>query len=266
LIVYLVSLALLLANSFWRADSLTGHVIRDWGWRNYDTVFSANWRTAFLEKTYYLMARRTVVLASLVTIADIAFAFPIAYFAARVAKPRWRSAIMFAVVIPLWANYLIRVFAWKALLEGGGPAQALLRAVGLSDISLTGTTFAMWMTFCYLWLPYAILPIYASLERVPPSLIEASGDLGAKTGMTFRKVVLPLAVPGIVAGSIFTFSLTLGDYIVAGLVGKGTFIGNGINALNLTNRPLAATIAVLPLIVIFVYLALARRTGAFEAL
>ena len=124
----------------------------------------------------------------------------------------------------------------------------------------------MWMTFCYLWLPYAILPIYASLERVPPSLIEASGDLGAKTGMTFRKVVFPLAVPGIVAGSIFTFSLTLGDYIVAGLVGKGTFIGNGINALDLTNRPLAATIAVLPLIVIFVYLALARRTGAFEAL
>ncbi len=266
LIVYLVSLALLLANSFWRADSLTGHVIHDWGWRNYDTVFSGNWRTAFLEKTYYLMARRTVVLASLVTIADIAFAFPIAYFAARVATPRWRSTIMIAVVIPLWANYLIRVFAWKALLEGGGPAQALLRGVGLSNVSLTGTTFAMWMTFCYLWLPYAILPIYASLERVPPSLIEASGDLGAKAGMTFRKVVFPLAIPGIVAGSIFTFSLTLGDYIVAKLIGKGTFIGNGIDALNLVNRPLAATIAVLPLIVIFVYLALARRTGAFEAL
>jgi putative spermidine/putrescine transport system permease protein len=141
-----------------------------------------------------------------------------------------------------------------------------LRGVGLTDVSLTGTTFAMWMTFCYLWLPYAILPIYASLERVPPSLIEASGDLGAKAGMTFRKVVFPLAIPGIVAGSIFTFSLTLGDYIVARLVGKGTFIGNGIDALNLTNRPLAATIAVIPLIVIFVYLALARRTGAFEAL
>ena len=131
-IVYLVSFALLLANSFWRADSLTSHVVRDWNWHNYDTVFSGDWRTAFLEKTYYLMARRTVVLASLVTIADIAFAFPIAYFASRVATPRWRSAIMFAVVIPLWANYLIRVFAWKALLEGGGPAQALLRAVGLT--------------------------------------------------------------------------------------------------------------------------------------
>jgi len=266
LIVYLVSLALLLANSFWRADSLTSHVVRDWSWRNYDTVFSGSWRTAFLEKTYYLMARRTVVLAALVTIADIAFAFPIAYFASRVATPRWRSAIMIAVVIPLWANYLIRVFAWKALLEGGGPAQALFRSVGLTDLSLTGTSFAMWLTFCYLWLPYAILPIYASLERVPLSLIEASGDLGAKAGVTFRKIVFPLAIPGIVAGSIFTFSLTLGDYIVPGLVGKGTFLGNGIAQLNVSNRPLAATVAVIPLIVIFVYLALAKRTGAFEAL
>jgi putative spermidine/putrescine transport system permease protein len=266
LIVYLVSLALLLANSFWRADSLTSHVIHDWSWRNYDTVFSGNWRTAFLEKTYFLMARRTLVMASLVTIADIAFAFPIAYFAARVARPRTRSAIMIAVVIPLWANYLIRVFAWKALLEGGGPAQALIHAIGLTETSLTGTSIAMWMTFCYLWLPYAILPIYASLERVPASYIDASGDLGAHAGMTFRRIVFPLAVPGIVAGSIFTFSLTLGDYIVARLVGKGFFLGNGIAEVNVTNRPLAATIAVIPLVIVFVYLALAKRTGAFEAL
>jgi putative spermidine/putrescine transport system permease protein len=183
-----------------------------------------------------------------------------------VASPRARSAIMIAVVIPLWANYLVRVFAWKAMLEGGGPAEAFFHAIGLTDVSLTGTTFAMWLTYCYLWLPYAILPIYASLERVPDSLIDASGDLGAHTGTTFRRVVFPLAVPGIVAGSIFTFSLTLGDYIVPQLVGKGSFFGNAIASLYVSNPPLAATIALLPLIVVFVYLALAKRTGAFEAL
>jgi putative spermidine/putrescine transport system permease protein len=266
LVIYGVSLVLLLANSFWRVDSLTSNVIRDWGWRNFHTVFSGTWRTAFLGKAYFAMTERTVVLASLVTITDLVFAFPIAYFAARMASPRARSAIMIAVVIPLWANYLIRVFSWKALLEGGGPLQAFLHLVGIKDVTLTGTPIAMWFAFCYLWLPYAILPIYASLERVPNSFIEASGDLGAHTGMTFRKVVLPLAVPGIVAGSIFTFSLTLGDYIVPQLVGKGLFLGNGIAALNVVNRPLAATLALLPLIVIFIYLALARRTGAFEAL
>jgi putative spermidine/putrescine transport system permease protein len=266
LVVYLVSLLLLLANAFWRVDSLTSSVVRDWGWRNFDTVFSGNWRTAFLERTYYLISLHTVVMAALVTIADIVFAFPIAFFAARVASPRARSAIMIAVVIPLWANYLVRVFAWKAMLEGGGPAEAFLHAIGLTDVSLTGTTLAMWFTYCYLWLPYAILPIYASLERVPDSLIDASGDLGAHTGTTFRRVVLPLAIPGIVAGSIFTFSLTLGDYIVPQLVGKGSFFGNAISSLYVSNPPLAATIALLPLIVVFVYLALARRTGAFEAL
>jgi putative spermidine/putrescine transport system permease protein len=173
---------------------------------------------------------------------------------------------MIAVVIPLWANYLVRVFAWKAMLEGGGPAEAFLHAIGLTDVSLTGTTLAMWLTYCYLWLPFAILPIYASLERVPDSLIDASGDLGAHTRTTFRRVVLPLAIPGIVAGSIFTFSLTLGDYFVPQLVGKGSFYGNAISSLYVSNPPLAATIALLPLIVVVVYLALARRTGAFEAL
>jgi putative spermidine/putrescine transport system permease protein len=266
LVVYLVSLLLLLANAFWRVDSLTSDVVRDWSWRNFDTVFSGNWHTAFLEKTYYLIALHTVVMAVLVTIADIAFAFPIAYFAARMASARARSAIMIAVVIPLWANYLIRVFAWKALLEGGGPAEAFLHAIGLTNTSLTGSSFAVWMTFCYLWLPFAILPIYAALERVPSSYIEASGDLGAHAATTFRRVIFPLAVPGIVAGSIFTFSLTLGDYIVPQLVGKGSFFGNAIALLYVNNPPLAATVALLPLIVVFVYLALAKRLGAFEAL
>jgi len=266
LVIYVISLALLLANSFWRVDSLTSNVIHDWSLRNFHTLFAGTWRTAFLGDAFFSMTVRTVVLASLVTITDLVFAFPIAYFAARMASPRARSAIMIAVVIPLWANYLIRVFSWKALLEGGGPLQSLLHVAGINGVSLTGTPIAMWFAFCYLWLPYAILPIYASLERVPNSFIEASGDLGAHAGMTFRKVVFPLAVPGIVAGSIFTFSLTLGDYIVPQLVGKGLFLGNGIAALNVVNRPLAATLALVPLAVIIIYLVLARRTGAFEAL
>jgi putative spermidine/putrescine transport system permease protein len=266
LVVYVISLVLLLANSFWRVDSLTANVVHTWGWQNFDTVFSGNWRTAFLEKTYFAMTVRTVVMALSVTITDIVFAFPVAYFAARMASPRARSALMIAVVIPLWANYIIRLTSIKALIEGGGLLQDILGAVGIHSLRLTGSPLAMWVTFCYLWLPYAVLPIYASLERVPESLLEASGDLGARTGMTFRKVVFPLAVPGIVAGSIFTFSLTLGDYFVPLLVGKGLFLGNAIFQLNQINRPLAATIALLPLIIVFIYLALARRTGAFEAL
>jgi putative spermidine/putrescine transport system permease protein len=266
LIVYLVSLLLLLASSFWTVNALSGDVVRAWGWQNYTKVFTANWRTAFLEKTFFAITSRTVVMAIAVTAADVFFAFPIAYFAARAATARVRSAIVIAVVIPLWANYIIRVFAWKSLLEGGGPAQALLHAVGLTDTTLTGTNFAVWMTFSYLWLPYAILPIYAALERVPSSYIDASGDLGAHTGTTFRRIVLPLAIPGIVAGSIFTFCLTLGDYIVPTLVGKGLFLGNAIATYNVSNRPLAATISLIPLIAVAVYLALAKRTGAFEAL
>ncbi len=170
LVIYLVSLLVAVGERVLACRLPDQHVVRDWGWRNFDTVFSGNWRTAFLEKTYYLISLHTVVMAAFVTIADIVFAFPIAFFAARVASPRARSAIMIAVVIPLWANYLVRVFAWKAMLEGGGPAEAFLHAIGLTDVSLTGTTFAMWLTFCYLWLPFAILPIYASLERVPDSL------------------------------------------------------------------------------------------------
>ena len=264
-VVYFISVALLLANSFWRVNSLTGGVIREWSLHNYDTVFTWNVRTAFLHETYFTMAWRTVSMAALVTLADIAFGFMIAYYAARIASPRARSAVMIAAVIPLWANYLIRVFAWRSIVEGHGPADALLRLAGIHT-SLYATSFAMWLTFCYLWLPYAILPIYAALERVPASYLEASGDLGAHAGMTFRQIVLPLAVPGIVAGSIFTFSLTLGDYIVAPLIGKGLFLGNGIAQLNINNRPLAATLAVVAMTIVFIYLALAKRTGAFEAL
>ncbi len=258
-LVYLVSLVLLLANSFWRLDPLTTRIQHRFNdFSTYKTVF---WSTT----TYYHITLRTVGMAVAVTIADLFFAFPFAYHAARVAEPKVRVRLLLAVTIPLWANYLIRVFAWKTLLEGGGPIHEVLGHIG---VDLTGSNIAVWITFCYLWFPFAVLPIYASLERVPGSFIEASSDLGARAGTTFRKVVWPLAIPGVVAGSVFTFSLTMGDYLTATLVGKGLFLGNAIFALTgtLNNRPLAATIAVIPIVIVAIYLILARRTGAFEAL
>jgi putative spermidine/putrescine transport system permease protein len=259
-LVYLISLILLLATSFWKLDPLTSTIQRDWGLQNYSTIITSS--------TYTTITIRTVTMALAVTAADLLFAFPIAFFAARMATPRIRGLITLLVVIPLWANYLIRVFAWKTLLSGGGPVDALLSAIGLGDVSLASTRWAVWITFCYLWLPFAILPIYASLERVPPSFLEASSDLGAHAGVTFRKVVFPLAIPGIVAGSIFTFSLTLGDYLTPTLVGKELFLGNAISSLTGTanNKPLAAAIAVIPIVIVVIYLSLAKRTGAFEAL
>lgn len=259
-LIYLVSLALLLATSFWQLDPLTSTIQKTWGLQNYQTIVHTD--------TYWKITLRTVTMAVAVTAADLILAFPIAYYAARMAKPRVRGIVTLLVVIPLWANYLIRVFAWKTLLSGGGPIDALLGAIGLGDVSLAGTRWAVWITFTYLWLPFAILPIYAALERVPPSFVEASSDLGAHTGMTFRKVIFPLAIPGIVAGSIFTFSLTLGDYLTPTLVGKDLFLGNAISSLTGTanNKPLAAAIAVIPIVIVIVYLSLAKRTGAFEAL
>jgi putative spermidine/putrescine transport system permease protein len=259
LLVYLVSLILLLANSFWRVDPLTTRVLHRFN--HFSTYKNVFWSTT----TYYRIAARTLGMAIAVTVADLFFAFPFAYYAARIARPKVRTRLLLAVTIPLWANYLIRVFAWKTLLEGGGPIHELLARFG---VDLTGSSTAVWITFCYLWLPFAMLPIYAALERVPDSYIEASGDLGARAWTTFRHVVLPLALPGVVAGSVFTFSLTLGDYLTPTLVGKGFFLGNAIFALTgtLNNRPLAATIAVIPIVIVAVYLMLARRTGAFEAL
>jgi putative spermidine/putrescine transport system permease protein len=259
-LVYLISLVLLLATSFWKLDPLTSTIQHDWGLQNYRTIIGSH--------TYTTITIRTVTMALAVTAADLIFAFPIAFFAARLATPRVRGLIALLVVIPLWANYLIRVFAWKTLLSGGGPVDALLGAIGLGGVSLASTRWAVWITFCYLWLPFAILPIYASLERVPPSFLEASSDLGAHAGVTFRKVIFPLAIPGIVAGSIFTFSLTLGDYLTPTLVGKDLFLGNAISSLTGTanNKPLAAAIAVIPIVIVVIYLSLAKRTGAFEAL
>jgi putative spermidine/putrescine transport system permease protein len=260
-LVYLVSLVLLLANSFWRLNPLTSQVVQEFTLKNYKTVF-INEAT---RSTYYEITLRTVVMAVLVTLADVAIAFPFAYYAIRIARPKVRTRLLLAVTIPLWANYLIKVFAWKTLLEGGGPIHDLLQ---IFHIDLTGSNMAVWMTFTYIWFPYAVLPIAAALERVPTSYLEASGDLGARAWTTFRRVVVPLAIPGVVAGSIFTFSLTLGDYLTPILVGKNYFIGNTIAQLTgvLNNKPLAATIAVIPIVIVAIYLTIARMFGAFEAL
>jgi len=183
------------------------------------------------------------------------------------ATPRVRNLLLLAVVMPLWSNYLVRVFAWRIITSGDGPLQSLLKFIGIR-YSISASNWAVWLTFCYLWLPFAILPVYAALERVPESLLEASSDLGAHGGLTFRRVVVPLVFPGLVAASIFTFSLTLGDYITPVLVGKAFFIGNSIyNLVGLaSNLPLAAAFAFVPIVIMAIYLTLARKLGALEAI
>src|SRR6266511_4404585 len=197
ILVYLSALSLLLVPSFWRLNELTSEIERVWGLRNFETLGrSAVYRT---------ITCRTTGMAAAVTVIDLALAFPIAYYAARLATPRVRSALLLAVTLPLWSNYLIRVFSWRIITAGEGPLQSLLGAFGIHR-SLAASNWAVWLTFCYLWLPFAILPVFAALERLPGSLLEASSDLGAKGWMTFRRVIVPLVLPGLVAASIFTFS------------------------------------------------------------
>jgi len=258
-LVYLSALSLLLVTSFWRLNELTSEIERVWGLRNFETLWGGS--------VYRTITLRTTGMAAAVTVTDLALAFPIAYYAARMATPRIRSALLLAVTLPLWSNYLIRVFSWRIITAGEGPLQSFLGVFGI-ERSLAASNWAVWLTFCYLWLPFAILPVYAALERLPGSLLEASSDLGAKGWMTFRRVIVPLVFPGLVAASIFTFSLTLGDYITPTLVGKGFFIGNAIfNLVGLaSNLPLAAAFAMVPVVIMAIYLTAARRLGAFEAL
>ncbi|HEX2425446.1 MAG TPA: ABC transporter permease [Actinomycetota bacterium] len=258
-LVYLVALALLLLTSFWRLNVLTSQIEHVWSLSNYQTLVQGS--------VYRTIVLRTVGIAAAVTLTDLTLAFPISYYAARLATPRVRALLLLAVVMPLWSNYLVRMFSWKILTAGGGPLESLLNVIGIHK-SLAASNWAVWLTFCYLWLPFAILPVYAAMERVPTSLLEASSDLGGRGWMTFRRVVLPLILPGMVAASIFTFSLTLGDYITPVYVGKDFFIGNAIyNLVGLaSNLPLAAAFAVIPMIIMAVYLTIARKLGAFEAL
>jgi putative spermidine/putrescine transport system permease protein len=260
--VYITSLGALFVSSFWTVDSFTGQLVHDWTTINYQTLWD--------DAVYRRVALRTITIAALVTIADAVIAFPFAYYMARVARPRTRAALFVLVLLPLWASYLARVYSWRLILNSDGMLNWVLNGLGLPDASIAYTNTAVWLVFTYIWLPFMILPIYASLERIPHSYLEASRDLGAKGFRTFRTVIWPLALPGVVAGSIFTFSLTLGDYITPTLVGgtNSQFIGNVVyDSVNQSsNLPFAAAFAVVPLAVMAVYLVVARRLGAFDAL
>jgi putative spermidine/putrescine transport system permease protein len=258
-VVYLGSLFVLLMNAFWTSDAFTGKVNPfDWSLDAFAQIFdNASYRT---------IALRTIGMAALVTATAAFLGLPIAYYMARVASPRRRRLLVIAVLMPLWASYLVKVFAWRAIFQGNGFLSWLLEPFGVSGPG-TDELMNSWIVFTYLWLPYMILPIYAALERIPQSLLEASSDLGGGALATFRRIIVPLVFPGLVAGSIFTFSLTLGDYIVPDLVSDAKFIGNVIyDNSALGNFPVAAAYSMLPIVIVIAYLVVARRLGAFESL
>ncbi len=258
--VYLGSLAILLVAAFWYLDPVTSAVVRSFTLANFITLVT--------EPVYATITIRTVAVAAAVTVIDAAIAVPIAYYMARVASPRLRSILFMLVLLPLWSSYLVRVYAWRVILSEGGLLDWAAGAIGLPGLSPGFSETSMALVFAYLWLPYMILPIYAGLERIPTSYFEASADLGGRAWTTFRRVVLPLALPALAAGSIFTFSLTLGDYITPKLVGNSQFLGNVIyDAQGVSNNvPFAAAYAIVPILIMGAYLLVARRLGAFEAL
>ncbi len=258
-IVYLGSLGLLLLSAFWAHDLRGVHPF-EW---SLDA-----WETLLGNASYRTVALRTLAVAVAVTLTDAILAFPIAYYMARVASPRVRNAMIIAVLVPLWAAYLVKVYAWRTILQGNGLLDAVLEPLGIGQPWQGLKEDAnSWLVLSYLWLPYMILPLYAGLERIPGSLLEASSDLGGRAMTTFRRVILPLAFPALIAGSIFTFSLTLGDYITPDLVSDARFIGNVIyENSSLGNPPLAAAFSLVPITIMIVYLIVARRLGAFESL
>jgi len=257
-VAYLGSLAVLFVAAFWHLDTFTGEVVQGFSLDNFQTLIEKD--------VYRSIVTRTVLIAAAVTVTDAILAFPIAFFMAKVARSRTRALLVIAVVMPLWSSYLVKVYAWRIILAEDGILNWALDPFGLSGPGFGNV--ATWLVFSYLWLPYMVLPVYAALERIPNSLLDASGDLGGGAGMTFRRVVLPLALPAVVAGSIFTFSLTLGDYITPQLVSNTQFIGNVVyaNVGVANNLPLAAAFATVPVVIMMVYLLIARRLGAFESL
>jgi putative spermidine/putrescine transport system permease protein len=261
-LIYLASLVVLLITAFWQINPFTTNIERVWSLNNFTTIFTS--------PAYRAIILRTVGMAAAVTVVDAVVAFPFAYFMARIAAPRTRTALFVAILLPLWASYLAKVYSWLVIFTHDGILDWSLGRIGLSQIHLIYTNWAVFTVFCYLWLPFMIIPVYAALERIPTSQIEASQDLGARTWRTTRLVLLPLALPGIVAGSIFTFSLTLGDYITPLLVGgtSAEFMGNVIysNIGIANNVPFAAAMACIPIAIMAVYLLCARALGAFEAI
>jgi putative spermidine/putrescine transport system permease protein len=262
LLLYLAALVILFVSSLWTVDSFTGKLVHSWTLENF--------RTLFTEPTYRTIALRTIAIAAAVTLTDGILAYPFAFFAARLAPRRLQSALFVAVLVPLWTSYLVRVYAWRLILAKDGVLNWALDHIGLGSVQVAYSNVAMWIVFSYIWLPFMILPVWAAIERVPDSYLEASADLGARSWQTFRRVLWPQTLPGLVAGSIFTFSLTLGDFITPALVGGAgsDFIGNVVyrNVGVANNVPFAAAFAVVPAVVMGAYLLIARRLGAFEAL
>jgi putative spermidine/putrescine transport system permease protein len=263
-LVYLAALVALLLSGFHSVDSFTGKIKGDWTLDNFRQILSLD------DTTYLRIAWQTIWIAAAVTVTDAILAFPIAFYMARVASSRVRALLFVLVLLPLWSSYIVRVYAWRVILKEDGLLNWTLGKLGLPPADIGFTNTAMWLVFSYVWLPFMILPVYAALERVPESYIEASRDLGARGFRTFRTVILPLALPGLVAGSIFTFSLTLGDYLTPVLIGGpgSQFIGNVIfaNVGVANNVPFAAAYAMVPIVVVGVYLIIAKRLGAFDAL
>ena len=255
-VVYFGSLFVLLLSSFWDTDPFTAEVVHDFTFENFRRIIET--------PVFRDVAWRTIQMAALVTVADAVLAFPIAYYMARVASPRTRDILVIAVLMPLWANYLVKAYAWRTILSEGGVINWALGPLGLHFDGYS--TVGLWLVFTYLWLPFMILPIYAGLERVPTSFLEASADLGARSLTTFARVILPLAFPAVVAGSIFTFSLTLGDYIAPGLITNEQFIGTVIYNIRGEALPTAAAYSMVPIVVVITYLFVARKLRAFESL
>jgi putative spermidine/putrescine transport system permease protein len=272
-VVYLGSLFALLANAFFRLDDFTGQVVREVGVSNFIALFDG----ANLDA-----ARRTIGMAIAVTLACVVLAFPLAYYMARHARGWTKALLYIAVMLPLWSSYLVRLYAWKLLLAREGAISWVAQQLHLTWLldavlatplvggpSLSFSTLGTFIVFVYMWLPFMILPVMAAIERIPPSTLEASADLGAGPAMTLRRVILPLAMPGIAAGSIFTFSLTLGDYIIPQVIGDSTlYIGQIVYRQQgvAGNIPFAAAFSLVPIVVIGIYLWLAKRQGAFDAL
>ena len=258
-LVYVVALIALLITALWSVNEYTGAVEMTW---TFDNLIQA-----FTDSLYLTVTERTLFIAVLATVIDIVLAFPIAFYMARMASPRVRKLLVILVSTPLWAGYLVKAYAWRSVLSGSGVLDMILRTFG--GHSPGYGLFAVILVEVYLWLPYVITPIYTAFEQVPESLLEASSDLGARSGVTIRKVLLPMIVPGVVAGSIFSFSLSLGDYIVAGIVGGktqvlGNIIYTDVGVAN--NSPMAAACALIPIIIIGVYLMLVSCTGALKRL
>lgn len=257
-VAYLGSLAVMFAASFWTLNDFTGEIERGFSLENFKTLAT--------EPIYGTIALRTIGVAALVTVTDAILAFPIAFFMAKMATSRVRALLVVAVLMPLWSSYLIKIYSWRTMLSEEGILNWALGPIGLSIPE--NDIFRLWLVMSYLWLPYMVIPLYAGMERIPDSLVSASEDLGARPGATFRRVIFPMALPALVAGSIFTFSLTLGDYIAPQLVTKTQFIGNVVYA-NIGvagNLPLAAAFALVPVVVMIFYLLFARRMGAFDQL